>query len=521
MTRPRIVARMGGLRLRVSPWLAGAVGLLVGVSVALLFAPNGTTSTIVSEPGASGLPGTTTGGAHGGATGAAGVTSGGSGSTTGSAPGSTSGGLATTGGSLTGGTTGTAATTGSTTGTTTSAGAPLTLRGVTDKVIRIGIAAPDLSAVGALGPGYDDGDPEKQAASVLAAWKRDGLLPVHGRTVVFSYKSFNILSDAAARSACTGLIDDDHSFMVIANHTFSGPGADCVTKERHAPLVTAEGVNEAEQQMDAPYYFTTQMSESRLLRNWPYWADAHGLLKGKRIGLYYFTSEKQHVFANLKASLVKLGYGKNIVSEVTSTTEGGGPSDSVAARKFQRAHVNLAWLVVDQLSQTNFMNAALANLYHPTYIGSDYRLDSTNTATMTFPPSEYGGTYGMTGMRVGEAASGMPEPAVAKKCVANYRKYTGVTVDRQKNEAEYVSLQDTCDEGRLVMYALQHAGRNLTPTSFVAALQKVRNLPMGISGNVSYGPGIYAGTNTQRTIQWQATCKCWHALGRFTPLYVE
>lgn len=507
---------MAGPRMRVNPLLAGAVGVLVGVTVALLFAPKGATSTVLTEPGSVAVtPSTSTGGTPAGS---GSVTGGGVGATTGS----TTGALAVSTGTSSGGSTGsTTGTTGASTGATTSGAPDVAIRGVSDRLIRIGIAAPDLSAVGALGPGYDDGDPEKQAASVLAAWKRDGLLPVHGRNVIFSYKSFNILSDAAARSACTGLLDDDHSFMLIANHTFSGPGADCVTKEHHAPLVTAEGVNEAEQQMDAPYYFTTQMSESRLLRNWPYWANAHGLLKDKKIGLYYFTNEKQHVYANLKASLVKLGYGKNIVSEVTSTTEGGGPSDSVAARKFQNAHVNLAWLVVDQLSQTNFMNAALANLYHPMYIGSDYRLDSTNTATMTFPPNEYSGTFGMTGMRVGEAAAGMPEPSAAKKCVADYRRYTGVTVDREKNEAEYVSLQDTCDEGRLVMYALQHAGRELTPASFIAALQTVRDMPMGISGNVSYGPGVYAGTNTQRTIEWQGSCKCWRAIGRFAPLYVR
>ncbi|MFL6239831.1 MAG: hypothetical protein ACJ735_10130 [Actinomycetes bacterium] len=484
-----------------NPALAGAVGILVGVSVALLFAPKGAlTSTLqTGGPGDTGVPG---GPAASAGPGAKAHVAGGRGGA--------NSGLVSNGHRVGPG----AAAGPNTLGTSNGKG------GVSNSVIRIGIAVPDLGAVSALGPGYDDGDPQKQAESVLAAWHRDGLLPVNGRDVQFSYAKFNILSDPAARAACTSLIDDDKVFMVISNHTFSGPGADCVTHEHHETLVTSDGVTEAEQAMDAPYYFTTEMSESRLLRNWPHWANARGLLRGKRIGIYYFSSEKQEVLGNLKAQLARLGYGKQVVSEVTSNTEGGGPSDAVAVQRFQAAHVDLAWLVVDQLSQTNFMNTAQSNLYHPTYVGSDYRLDSTNTATMTFPASEYDGTYGFTGLRVGEGAGGVAESAEQQKCVSDYKKLTGQTVDRESNEAEYVSLQYTCDEGRAVMFALQHAGRSLTQASFIAALEQIHNMPMGMTGNVSFGPGIFAGTSTQRTIEWQGGCKCWRALGGFSPLYV-
>jgi hypothetical protein len=394
------------------------------------------------------------------------------------------------------------------------------VRGVTDTSIKIGIAVPDLGAVAALGPGYDDGDPQKHMDSVLKAWKRDGLVPVNGRDVQFVYRRFNILSDSDARAACTGLVKDERSFMVIGIHTFGGTGGDCVTSELKTPLVTSDQIGEDEAARTAPFFFTLQTSESRMERNWVHWADQRGLLRNKRIGLYYFTSEKAEVLANVKAELIKLGYGKQIVSEVTSDTEGGGPQDAVAVQQFRAKNVDFAWLIVDQLSQTNFMNNAQAQVYRPAYVESDYRFSTTDTATMTYPATQFDGSFGMTFMHYGEGPAGIPESPEAQACVRNYAQYYGTTVDRQKRDAEYVSLQEACDEGGVVLTALQRAGRALTPASFIAALDTITNMPMGIHGNVTFTAVKHDGVDTQRTMQWHGSCHCWQALGAFQPYWI-
>ncbi|MCU1463666.1 MAG: hypothetical protein JWO37_3741 [Acidimicrobiales bacterium] len=488
---------------RAGPVFGWALGLLFGVALTALLVPKArhvTTANSLggSRAGVASGPGAVEGSGGSPSVGAPGASSPAGGGTSGASP-SASGGL---------------------TGGPAAVAPGATVRGVTDKTIKIGIAVPDLGAVAALGPGYDDGDPQKHMASILAAWKRAGLVPVNGRDVQFVYRRFNILDDSAARAACTGLVKDESVFMVIAIHSFGGTGGDCVTSELKTPLVTSDQISEGEATRTAPWFFTLQTSESRMERNWVNWADRRGLLRGKRIGLYYFTSEQGEVFANIKAQLVKLGYGKMIVSEVASDTVGGGPQDVVAVQRFRAANVDFAWLVVDQLSQTNFMNNAQSQAYKPAYVESDYRFSTTNTATMTYPAGQFDRSYGMTFMHYGEGPAGIPPPPEAAQCVRDYAQYSGTTVDRQKRDAEYTSLNEACDEGQVVLTALQRAGRALTPATFIAALETIQDMPMGIHGNVTFTASKHDGVDTQRTMQWHGSCGCWQALGTFEPFFV-
>jgi hypothetical protein len=82
-------------------------------------------------------------------------------------------------------------------------------------------------------------------------------------------------------------------------------------------------------------------------------------------------------------------------------------------------------------------------------------------------------------------------------------------------------MNQVCDEAELVLKALQGAGRNLTPQAFVAALEsQAKNVPMGIHGNVTFGPGKHNGVDQQRTIQFNGDCRCWKVVTPFSPLFV-
>src|SRR5439155_10431347 len=67
------------------------------------------------------------------------------------------------------------------------------VRGVTPTTVKIGVALLDLGALRNLGPAFDNGNRQAHFDSILAGWKRAGLLPVAGRTVEFVYRSYNIV----------------------------------------------------------------------------------------------------------------------------------------------------------------------------------------------------------------------------------------------------------------------------------------------------------------------------------------
>lgn len=390
------------------------------------------------------------------------------------------------------------------------------VRGVTDDKIRIGIALLELGALKNLGPSFDNGDRRQHFESILDGWRQRGLVPIHGRDVEFVYRSYGPISPEEQRAACKGLVQDENVFMVIADSTFNA-GIECVTREFRTLLVTSDAPPDDVFQRGAPYVFTLQPSLGRTLRNYVHWAHHRGALSGKKIGLYYFDDAvtRDLMDRTVKAELSNLGY--SVAAEQTTTQNLGGPADALAVQRFRTAGVDVAMLFT---SKAGFMQNAQAQAYRPAYLENDFLSGTTNTATSTYPAEQFDGTYGMSGMRYGEWKAGLPTPAEAEACLADYERFSGKRIDPNAREAEYVGLNKGCDDARLVIQALQGAGPGLTPAGVVAQLELLQGVTMGVHGVVSFGAGKHDGIDQHRTVQWTADCKCWKALGSFEPLFV-
>src|SRR5439155_4609342 len=172
-----------------------------------------------------------------------------------------------------------------------------------------------------------NGDVPGQWEAMLADWKDRGLLPVNGRTVQFVYAKYSVVDNAQQRAACSGLINDSKVFAVDAIEFFYQQGAECVAREFRTPLLTAEGPSDDVFSRSAPYLFALHLSTSSILRNWVHWADATGLLKGKKVGVYYLDDAvvADQVHRNIRDELVKLGYAAPV--EATTKDNLGGPED--------------------------------------------------------------------------------------------------------------------------------------------------------------------------------------------------
>jgi hypothetical protein len=79
----------------------------------------------------------------------------------------------------------------------------------------------------------------------------------------------------------------------------------------------------------------------------------------------------------------------------------------------------------------------------------------------------------------------------------------------------------SCDLGSVLLHALQGAGRSLTRPSLISAIESIKSAPMTTFPNLSFGPGDHEGVHDERTVQWHGDCRCWVAIGSFSPLLVQ
>ena len=98
-----------------------------------------------------------------------------------------------------------------------------TFRGVTDKSIEITALSLNTNTVGTFCPRCGNGNAGLKGgayAALMAAWKRDGKLPIYGRDLEVTVRAWDALSAEEARNACVQAARVDKPFMMIAG---SGP----------------------------------------------------------------------------------------------------------------------------------------------------------------------------------------------------------------------------------------------------------------------------------------------------------
>ena len=386
------------------------------------------------------------------------------------------------------------------------------VRGVDADSITLGVAYPDIGALRALGPAFDNGDVALQWRALIDGYRRSGRLPIHGRDIELAFRDYNVLAPEEQRAACIGLVKDDGAFLVIAQ-TYYLVGAECVAREFRTPLITSDGPSDPIFERSAPYLFSLQMSEDRVLRNLVAWADERGLLDGKDIGIYYEDTPLYHdqMQRTVKAELRRRGHA--LAAEATTDQSLGGPQDAVAVQRFQAAGVDVALLFT---SKAGFMQQAEAQRYRPTYLESDFLFGTSDSTSSTYPPSQFDGTLALTGRRVGESAVGMPLGPAGDACLANYERFTG---ERPEVEtAEWAYILTGCDLGEALLTALQVVGADLRPERIPAGLETMRSVAMIRYAPVTFTPTKHHGVDSYREVRWAASCECWRVSGPFRPL---
>ena len=381
------------------------------------------------------------------------------------------------------------------------------------RIVRIGVAFPDLEAFAVLNPEFGIGDPEAQALAVVDQWTREGLLP-EGIGVELVFGKYNIISDSAKLGVCTAFAQDADVFAAVSSVSFT-VGAECLATRFEIPIIDTDGAPPSLYQRGAPWFFTLRADHGKHLRNYAQWAIDSGLFEGT-VGMYYETRLDEGV-EEMREQVAAAGY--EIASETATSGEGvGSPEDPIAVQRFIVDGVDVALPLVGGSSLAGVMGFAESQGYRPLYLSTDYGEQTADVSGKTLPAEQYDGTLAMTMKRAGEIAAGMVN-AEAEACLSNYERYSGADIERRAPETgEYASILRTCDLLSLVLAGLHGAAGDLTRQNYVAALENAGDFtPAGVAPG-SFGPNDHSLVDHYRAIQWDAGCPCWRAVSDFIPM---
>jgi hypothetical protein len=381
-------------------------------------------------------------------------------------------------------------------------------------VVRVGYAFPDLAAFAVLNEDFGIGDPQLQAEAVVDRWRREGLLP-EGLDVELVFAAYNILDTSAKLGVCTSMAEDEAVFAVVSGLQFT-VGAECLATRFGLPVIDTEGAPPSLYQRGAPWLFTLRPDHARYYTAYGQWAIEQDVMQGRRVGLFFETKIDEGVEAMRELFDQE---GIDVVSVTEVSGEGiGSTEDQTVVQRFIDDEVDVVLPLVGGSSAVNMYSFAEGQGYRPIYLDMDYSEHTTDVAAKTNPAEQYDGTVAMTVTRIGEQAGGVDNPS-AEACLANYERYAGVDISREPPESgEFSSILRTCDLFMILLAGLHGAADDLTPESFVAALETAGEIELVGSANGSFSAEDHSLVDQYRTIQWDAACPCWRAQTDFVPM---
>jgi hypothetical protein len=403
--------------------------------------------------------------------------------------------------------------------TTGCAAAPIAgVPGVTAQSIKIGFAVPTL---GALALVVNIGNPEQDVDAVLAAMTRAKLLPICGRTITPDFRSFSVLDPSQSRAVCDGFADDK-VFAVVSLFAFAG--AECVTQEKHLPLLDAGNALTESQFAASPLLFSDDPPLEAQIRNAAYWAVRSGALNGKSIGVYYNENGPggadppgNVVKDDLIDVLARLGHPvKDVVVSSTSLSStnplASDPTDSIAVRKFKADHIQVVFPM--EFSSNFFQQAGLQG-FHPQWMV--YGNAMVDDATTDSYPASFDGARGLSFDHIGEVKSGVKASAPTRRCFGYYVQAGHSAPGTESASGQ--TLRQVCDPLDTLVHAFAVAGRALDAHSLIAGMQSIQNLDESYYSPQSFSATKHWGATQNATEKWSSGCKCWTLAGAWRPVY--
>jgi hypothetical protein len=363
-------------------------------------------------------------------------------------------------------------------------------QGVTASTITVGLPYVNFAALKNLGVNLDDGSFPDAFTAVSDYINSHG--GVNGRKIKMAMVEMNPALPADAANSCAQLTEDDHIFVAI-----SPVFPDCYQQTHDTPVI--QGSLPGSLPAGAPPDFSLTPPDAAFDTAQLAAFDKAGVLKGKKVGIFYGATSDASEVAAVQADLKKLHVPVVLTAEdnapATDTVASDQDTQSIELR-FKNAGINLV-IGVGGSGSTTWPRAQndLQSTYKPTYIAT------SESSLISYVQSTKGGNpylkYVLAATSAPTFYQQWKDPAI-QKCAAIVRKaYPNDTISNptspathvQTNDTTYVSVIEACQYLGLFKKIADAAGKNLTVASFAQAGYHLKNADIPGVGSVSFAPG--------------------------------
>jgi ABC-type branched-subunit amino acid transport system substrate-binding protein len=383
-------------------------------------------------------------------------------------------------------------------------------RGVTATGIKVGVTILDLGGVGQLGvslPGYSPAHQEQIWTGYFNELNKKG--GIYGRKVQPVFQDYDITNDDSMQAACIALAQDDKVFAVLDTSGFMGAPLLCLTQQNATPVLTVGelGTPDSFYSESNGYLFTLHARGSRQMKNMATVIARTGALKGKTVGVL---AEQglgfDQTYATLQSTLASLGYPETYQYELSSDTGTAASQMPVAVSEMLAHHVNAVFLTANLIFDEEFADAAQAEDYAPSYFTSDWGTGENISGA----PSSFNGALAVTETDAFDWNEGLPQPTYDAQCQQRGTADSGYVWDASNSESvNHPADMRDCSLVDLFTRAATQAGPDLTRAGFVAAMQRLGNVPVATFPPYgTFGPGKPDAADFVRIDQYQSNRNC-------------
>jgi hypothetical protein len=375
--------------------------------------------------------------------------------------------------------------------------------GVTASTINVGIPYIDFAALRSLGVNLNTGNWPDAYQALIANINAHG--GVNGRKLKPFLVAVNPTGTAAAASACTQLVQDDHVFVAI-----SPEQVNCYVNTYHIPAIqglmqTSANSAAANFTLEAPY----QVYDPVQLK----YFEKSGALKGKKVGLFAGSTTDQNELNLVQSELKKLHVNivETAVDSAPATDQAAADQDAqIIAQRFQNSGVNEVVAVGTGSALWPKALDVTQSSYNPKWIGTN--------GTDLQSSIDTGGSNTVAPQYVKNMLASVPIPSyvamwkdpAVQKCVAVIRKaypsdpIATPTPTTPGSAATYEAPVDACQYLGMFTKIADAAGKNLTVSSFTKAGYGLRNVKFPGVAPVSFGPNQPAAVGAIYPVQYDS-----------------
>jgi len=390
--------------------------------------------------------------------------------------------------------------------------------GVTDDTISIAYITPDLRQIIEMGIMDAIEDPQVMVDAMVDDVNARG--GINGRMIEAKVYAYDVLDIPASLNAtCVDVGEDDPTFVALSS-SFFGDAVTCLTADHGVPILMTGTIPREILDSTQGRAWLFNNSGDRELAGTAETLAARGALEGKVLGALWTTErgQGQSVRDGLEPALEAEGYSLTAAIEISAPNTTADPASIQAAvQQLRDAGVTGVFMTSNQFNNSAIYTEAKAQNYFPTWFASDMNEAVADNIFKTVPPeileSAEGATWRRLQTDVGDSAS-----EEDRACREIRDRVPSLEPLPEDELPMWGSFMEFCRMFQIFEKALADAGDNPTRESFLEAMGRIGEFPMGTGSTGSFTPDKHEAPDALRPVRFDLSCPCWVEDGDWTEI---